>query len=203
MQMKSTRDNILETAKRAFSEYGYRGASLDKIAQELNITRQALYHYFPRKIDVLIELNRQMIQIFHQNADRALAETHRAGDDDAFTALIRAHLTTVAENLSLVAVFLKESFNVPASDNTELAALRRAYQDRFITAYQAGVRQGRLRDVDARVAVNLMLGAANQLFQWYSPKGDFPPDKIPEVIVDLLRFGFGSESSRETDRRTE
>jgi AcrR family transcriptional regulator len=35
-----------------FSRYGYHGLSMRKIAQELSISKSALYHYFPAKADL-------------------------------------------------------------------------------------------------------------------------------------------------------
>jgi TetR/AcrR family transcriptional regulator, cholesterol catabolism regulator len=187
--MGDTRTEILDAAQTAFSVNGYRGTSLDEVAQQLGITRQALYYYFPRKVDVLIELNRQMISLFSDNADQALAEMARDPTDDTFTTLMRSHLQTVAENVSLVTV-LQESGNVPDPEAKELEALRRAYQNRFIVAYRTGVRQDRLRDVEPRIAVNVLLGAANHLAQWYYPQGEVPPEKIAGLTLELLREGF-------------
>jgi TetR/AcrR family transcriptional regulator, cholesterol catabolism regulator len=187
--MADTRTDILDAAVTAFSVNGYRGTSLDEIAQQLGITRQALYYYFPRKVDVLIELNRKMISLFSDNADHALAEMVREPAADTFTILMHSHLQTVAENVSLVTV-LQDSGNVPHPEAKELEALRRAYQNRFIVAYRTGVRRDRLRDVEPRIAVNILLGAGNHLVQWYYPQGELPPEKIAGLTLELLRDGF-------------
>ena len=190
----TTYEEILEAAEVVFSTNGYRGTSLDAIAQQLGITRQALYHYFPRKVDVLIALNRRMIQLFHDKVDEAVAEIATSGEN-AFTVLVRTHARTVAENVSLVSVFIREATNVPEPEKAELNALRRAYQDRFVAIYRSGVQYGQLRDVDPGVAVNILLGAANHLCYWYSAEGDIPPEKIADVVVDVLRSGFGTVPS--------
>ena len=44
-----TRDRILDSAAKVFAQYGYRLASMELVAQECGLTRQALYHHFESK----------------------------------------------------------------------------------------------------------------------------------------------------------
>ena len=43
------RERILDSAARIFAQYGYRLASMELVAQECGLTRQALYHHFDSK----------------------------------------------------------------------------------------------------------------------------------------------------------
>lgn len=51
---ETTHDKILDTAAVIFSERGYKGASMREIAEELNITKAALYYHFPGKEQIFI-----------------------------------------------------------------------------------------------------------------------------------------------------
>jgi AcrR family transcriptional regulator len=44
-----TRDRILDSAAKVFGQYGFRLASMELVAQECGLTRQALYHHFESK----------------------------------------------------------------------------------------------------------------------------------------------------------
>ena len=62
----STRDQILEIAYRAFAEKGYNHTSMGAIAEELGITRPALYYHFSSKEDLLLatyEMNDPLINV--------------------------------------------------------------------------------------------------------------------------------------------
>lgn len=50
--IKDTKKHIIDTARRLFSEFGYPGASMNDIAEKLNITKAALYYHFIGKIDI-------------------------------------------------------------------------------------------------------------------------------------------------------
>ena len=45
----TTRERIIEAASAVFVRYGYRLTSMEAVAQEAGLTRQALYHHFPTK----------------------------------------------------------------------------------------------------------------------------------------------------------
>jgi AcrR family transcriptional regulator len=48
-----TRDRILESALDLFSEHGYDKTSLREIADQVKVTKAALYYYFPSKQEIL------------------------------------------------------------------------------------------------------------------------------------------------------
>src|ERR1700759_86297 len=52
-----TRERILDVAQELFTRQGYDKTSLRDIATRLGITKAALYYYFERKEDILIELH--------------------------------------------------------------------------------------------------------------------------------------------------
>lgn len=52
-QAERTRQQILDTAQRLFAELGYDATSLQMIADELGLTKAAVYYYFPAKSDIL------------------------------------------------------------------------------------------------------------------------------------------------------
>ncbi len=52
-----TRENILDVAQQLFTDQGYDKTSLRDIAERLGITKAALYYYFERKEDILLELH--------------------------------------------------------------------------------------------------------------------------------------------------
>ena len=52
-QAERTRQQILETAQRLFTEQGYDATSLQMIADEMGLTKAAVYYHFRAKTDIL------------------------------------------------------------------------------------------------------------------------------------------------------
>jgi AcrR family transcriptional regulator len=76
------RDQILESALRHFETQGYSGTSLRDIADELHLTKAAIYYHFPSKkglIDALVApANEQMQSVLETNKlDRSSASDVR------------------------------------------------------------------------------------------------------------------------------
>jgi AcrR family transcriptional regulator len=60
----SSRERILDSAMKVFGQHGYRLASVELVAQESGLTRQALYHHFDSKE----ALFRAVVEAVHEGA---------------------------------------------------------------------------------------------------------------------------------------
>ena len=52
----ATRQRILDVARREFAVHGYEVATNRRIATRVGITTAAVYHYFPSKADLYVEV---------------------------------------------------------------------------------------------------------------------------------------------------
>jgi AcrR family transcriptional regulator len=72
-QAERTRQQILETAQRLFTELGYDATSLQKIADEMGLTKAAVYYHFRAKTDILHAAMLPGIQRLESLLDEAAA----------------------------------------------------------------------------------------------------------------------------------
>jgi AcrR family transcriptional regulator len=82
-QGAETRERILDVAQELFTRQGYEKTSLRDIAERLEITKAALYYYFERKEDILLELHLRL----HAMGTSLLDELEAAPDGPARVAL--------------------------------------------------------------------------------------------------------------------
>lgn len=78
------RDNILAAAQRTFARHGFRRTSMAMVAEEADLSRQALYHHFASKEDLFAGLV-ESLQTAALNA--ALAEQQAGSGAELPTAL--------------------------------------------------------------------------------------------------------------------
>ena len=72
-QAERTRQQILETAQRLFAEHGYDATSLQMIADEMGLTKAAVYYHFPAKVDIRHEIIMAGVQQLKALFDEAAA----------------------------------------------------------------------------------------------------------------------------------
>src|SRR5579871_4362760 len=65
-----TRERILDVALDLFNEQGYDKTSLREIAEQLGVTKAALYYHFERKEDILLELHLRLHELGRTVLDR-------------------------------------------------------------------------------------------------------------------------------------
>ena len=54
MKELSTKDQIIEAAKRSFAQHGYEGTTLSQIAKEVGIQKPSIYNHFKNKNDLYL-----------------------------------------------------------------------------------------------------------------------------------------------------
>jgi len=91
--LDARRAQILDGARRAFSRYGYDGATVARLEEATGLSRGAIFHYFENKNDLFVELAMEMNTRF---GDIVV----ESGLDDAFRAL-------TAENPEWLAVLIE------------------------------------------------------------------------------------------------
>jgi AcrR family transcriptional regulator len=88
-----TREKILDVALELFAQNGYDKTSLRDIAERLGITKAALYYYFERKEEILLELHLRM----HQFGSDMLDQIEQVPDGPARLAAWPAMLDRLME----------------------------------------------------------------------------------------------------------
>jgi AcrR family transcriptional regulator len=178
-----TKERILKVSASLFAAQGYRATNLERVAQQLNVSRQALYYHFRRKSDILAALFDEVMT----RMETSVGEAAKTTEEPRFVAMIRAHVDVIIDNTNLVAVLLHERSEIAKIRKLHAAQRRQDYSDQFIEAFEEGRRAGVLRDLDAHATVNALLAAANGTSSWYHPsRSSRDPQEVAALVADLL-----------------
>jgi AcrR family transcriptional regulator len=173
-------DSLLDIAVAVFNERGYDATSMDELAVRLGITKSAIYHHVPSKVELLrLALDRALDALF------AVTEEPGATTGPAIDRLehvVRGSVRVLAAELPCVTLLLRVHGNSPV----EQAALgRRREFDRIVTdLVRAAEEQGDVRpDVDPAVTSRLLFGTVNSLTEWYRPDGGLSAEALADALV--------------------
>lgn len=163
MQGERSRDLILDRAAVLFSGGGFRGVSLESIAQAAGLTKAGVLHHFKTKEAVLFAVLRERLGM--DGAELADLNRPDAGFEnlEAYTTLIERRFAEEGWT-RLYTVLLAESLDIthPASDymKVRITGLRNIVS----RALQAGIDEGQIRaDIDKEALAATIVAAVDGL----------------------------------------
>jgi AcrR family transcriptional regulator len=184
---QSTRKQQIEKqATTLFREKGYAATSMRDLAAILGIEAASLYSHIRSKEEILQNICFRMANAFFLAIDKL----DEASPDLQLATAIRAHFRVIAQNIDASAVFFNEWRHLSEPSLSEFLALRARYEQSFIQIIDQGIRQGRFRPVDQKLAMMTILSSINGTQQWYKPKGKMSVDEIGDQLSGLLINGI-------------
>jgi AcrR family transcriptional regulator len=149
------REAFLLAATRLINQRGYRGASVELISAQLNVTKGSFYHHHSAKDDVVSACFERSFGVVRR---AQLAAQGLAGDQ--WLKLASAAAALVEFQFSPAGPLLRTSALAALPEGLREAMIEesRRLSDRFAAMIAAGVAEGSLRPVDPFIAAQ-MLGA--------------------------------------------
>jgi AcrR family transcriptional regulator len=190
-------DSLLDVAVAVFNERGYEATSMDELATRLGVTKSAIYHHVPSKVELLrLALDRALDALFAV-LDEPGATTGPA--IDRLEHVVRGSVRVLTSQLPFVTLLLRVRGNSPV----ETEALRRRREfDRIVTGLvRAAEEEGDVRpDVDPAVTSRLLFGTVNSLTEWYRPGRGLDADALADALVTTTFSGLRTTVARPTQR---
>ena len=158
------RSQILDVATALFARQGYRETNLAQIADELGFRRQAVYHYFRAKDDILYELI----------AEAGAAMTSSAGPifdtaappETKLADLVRNHVRVVLADPSRFRVQFNELNKLSGDRAKPLQDGISAYIHRIAGVIEEGQSSGVFFDGPSTSLALLIIGMCNSTTEW-------------------------------------
>ena len=173
------RERILVGARRCFATYGYEGATVVRLEQEIGMSRGAIFNWFPSKEELFIALaardNERLLHLFAEEGLEAILDAMLRDDPDWLAVYLEfgRRMRTDAE--------LRERWSTVAPDDA---------RERSRGWIEAGQAEGRLRsDVSAK-EIGQFLGVILDGIAVQRALGFDAP--APEMLHRLTRDAIGA-----------
>lgn len=183
-----TRDEILEAAAQIFREKGFHAASMQDIAEAVNLQKASLYYHVSSKQEILLALLDQALDLLIERMQQVLAQP--LSPDEKIRQAMCAYLQAMLEHRDLAAVLLLEHRSL----EPQFQARHTPRRDRFERQWRDLINEGRDIGVfecsDPSLASRFVLGVLNWTITWYRPDGKLSPSDIAEQFADLFLRGL-------------
>jgi AcrR family transcriptional regulator len=182
-------ETFLMAATKLINARGYRGASVDKISAELNVTKGSFYHHNDAKDDLVVTCFERTFDVMTRVQRQALTLP-----GDQWTRISSAAAALAEYQLSEHGPLLRTSAlsALPEPIRREMVQQSDKVSDRFASMISDGIAEGSIRPVDPFVAaqmLNATINACGELGAWVP---DVSQKAAPAVFARPLLMGVFS-----------
>jgi AcrR family transcriptional regulator len=182
---------IEAAAIRLFGEKGYHATSMQDIADAVGLQKGSLYHYISSKEDLLVAIIHDAIAQY--NARLSEVKAMNLPVRRKLELAVRSHLQGIADNLSMLTIFFRESYALNPDQRKLLDTESEHYNQMFEQLLEEGIVTGEVRQIDAKLATRSILGGCNWFYQWYRPDGTKSMGELADFYVDLMLGGISPQ----------
>jgi AcrR family transcriptional regulator len=181
------REAFLLAATRLINELGYRGASVQRIASELNVTKGSFYHHLDAKDD--------LVAACYARSFDTIAAAQRVADERGGTQWKRISDTVAtlldiqfSERDSLLRTTALSG--LPADERQTMVDRSNRIARRFAGTLSDGIAEGTIRAVDSLIASQAMMAFLNAAFDMRKWAWSMPSDRAVALYASTLMFGM-------------
>lgn len=185
---RSMRENILDAAVKLFAAYGYNAAPLRDIARIAGIQAASIYHHYPNKQALLVEIMETNMRRLNESMEYIL----RSIDDPS-----QRLNETIANHIRLHTIYKDEFFIVDTEiralegeNRTFILSLRDTYEALVQELLQDGMERGVFRVCDVKVVSYAMIAMCTEVATWFHPEGRFSVQQVISMYCQLITEGL-------------
>ncbi len=183
-----SKEQILEAAAQIFSQKGYHAASMQDIADAVELKKASLYHHIDKKQDILLILLDRALDLVIQQVSQAIEEDVPISEQ--LRVAMRIYIGTLASDRDLAAVLLLEYRSLDPDQYAAHITRRDRFEQIWRDLIEKGRNTGLFDCPDPAQAARALLGVMNWTIMWYSPQGLLSPIEIADQYADLLLHGL-------------
>jgi AcrR family transcriptional regulator len=183
-----TRNKILEAAAQIFSEKGYHAASMQDIAQAVNLQKSSLYHHISGKQEILFELLDQALDILIGRIG-AVVSLPKPPEEKLQLAM-QVYLQSLIDQRDLSAVLLFEHRSLGDELKTRHLPRRDRFEGLWRDLIVEGAADGTFDCEDPAQAARALLGVMNWTITWFRVEGPLTGREIADQYAGLFLGGL-------------
>jgi AcrR family transcriptional regulator len=181
------RDEVIRVATRLFAAKGYYATTLDQIAEEIGITKPALYYYITNKEDILRTIINQMLEPMQEVVDIGKSGISPI---EKLRKIMKTLIQSAAERKETTLLAFEQANILPKRSRDALRRRQKEVEHTVMQVLKEGIEQGYFVVSDVKMAGFTILAASNWIYHWYQPEGKMTPLEIADHCIKLLENGY-------------
>lgn len=164
-ELDENAEAILAKAAVLFSEHGYKGCSMERVAASLGATKPFVYYRYKDKADLLAAICERSLDLTDVALETALTSTGTA--TERLARYVRGFAGVVIDQGPYVKVYQYEAAHLRDADAARLAARRAQLDKRLRALVKEGTEAGEFKLEDPAIAASSVNGLIVFVTFWY------------------------------------
>lgn len=181
---ESKRQIVLRTAARTFSKRGFHQTTLADIADELHVSKPALYHYFKSKDEILLQIQQAAIAQM-TNAPLDPDATGR----EQLVAFVRRYVDMIVDDFG-TCLITTGALPLEPENRAAVRAGSKSIEMAMRAILRRGVSDGSIAPCDPKITAMFFFGALNWIPYWYRTEGELGVDALAQRVTDFALTGL-------------
>src|SRR5258708_11225081 len=184
----SMRENILAAAVQLFAEYGYHAAPLRDIARIAGIQAASIYHHYPNKQSLLVEIMETHMRHLNSKLEHILREY----DDplQRLHAMIASHIRLHTSYKAEFFIIDTEIRALEGENRVYILSLRDKYESLLQDLLRDGMERGIFRQSDAKVSSYAIIAMCTEVATWFRPDGRLSVQQVIDIYSQIIIQGL-------------
>ena len=187
------RSDIIQAAAHIFREKGYHAASMQDIADAVQLQKGSLSHHVSSKQEILLAILDQALDLLISDM-RNVVDTDLSPAEKLRSAM-QVYIGRLTEDPNLAAVLLLEYRSLEPRLQTRHIARRDRYESLWRQVVHDGITSGDFRPVDEQIVTYALLGVQNWLITWFKEGGRLSALEVADHFSDLFLRGLKAEGA--------
>jgi AcrR family transcriptional regulator len=195
-RMKPSTDRkaqILVASAELFSRKGYEKTSMKDIADEVGISKPALYHHLRSKHELLYTIMNDLMEFGIAGLQKI--ERMSIPTEEKIRLGIQHHLSSFDQYIAEYVVMLHEKTDwLPSSLERKIKRKFKNYTTLWDKLISEAIACKVIRpEIDPKILVWAILGMCNWVYKWYSREGRLSNPEIADIFYDIVSQGAFSK----------
>ncbi len=188
---------ILDSARRVFSEKGYGEATVAEIAAGAGVVEGTVYSYFENKRALLIAVMKAFFEALIADTEAGLSAVR--GIENQLRFVIRQQLETFTSDLGLCRLIIREARPDLALYDEAILELNRRYTGLALEVLEAGIADGALRENIVPSVIRDMIygGIEHAVWRFVFSDREIEVGTLADQLADSILGGIVRETTIE------
>ncbi len=188
LEGRPMRENILAAAVQLFAEYGYHAAPLRDIARIAGIQAASIYHHYPNKQSLLVEIMETHMQRLVSSTEHIL-QTH-SDPLQRLYAVIANHIRLHTSYKDEFFIIDTEIRALEDENRSYIISLRKKYEALLQDLLRDGMERGTFRQSDVKISSYAIIAMCTEVATWFRADGRLTVHQVIDIYSQMITEGL-------------